>query len=62
MPVLMLIVCVVQRSTLHFAVVGSTVYLRNSWNKTQQVESLGHMEQYHLKFVKKITPFKTVLM
>ena len=42
MPVLVLITRVIHRSTLHFAVPGSTVILE-------------HMEQYHIKIVEKIT-------
>ena len=43
----------IHRSTLHFAVTGSTVYRSNTWEKTWQGESLEHMAQYHIKFVGK---------
>ena len=58
MPAIMLIRRVINQSTLHFAVAGSTVYRSNTLEKTCQGESLEHMEQYHVKFVEKIAPFK----
>ena len=54
-PELLQITCIVHWSTLHFAEAGSTVYKSSTWEKTWQVESLMHMEQYHLKFVEKTT-------
>ena len=50
-PIYACITRVIHRSTLHFAVAGSTVYRSNTWEKTWQGESLEHMEQYHIKFV-----------
>ena len=41
------------RSTLHFAVAGSTVYRSKTWEETWQGETLEHTEQYHIKFVEK---------
>ena len=51
MPVLVLITRVIHRSALHFAVAGNIVYKSNSREKTRQVESVEHIEQYHIKFV-----------
>ena len=42
-----------------FRVSRSRVYLVNTREKIWHVESLEHMEQYHIKLVEKITPFKT---
>ena len=51
MPVLVLITRVIHRSTLHFAVARNIVFKRNTREKTWQVESVEHIEQYHIKFV-----------
>ena len=51
-PVLVLITPVIHRSTLHFAVARNIVYKSNTRKKTWQVESVEHIEQYHIKFVK----------
>ena len=36
---------------LHFAVARNIVYKSNTQEKTWQVESVEHIEQYHIKFV-----------
>ena len=53
MPVLVLITRVIHRSTLHFAVAQKVVYKSNTREKTQQVESVEHIEQYYIKFVER---------
>ena len=50
-PVLMLITHVIHGSTLHFAVARNIVYKSNAWEKTSQLESVEHIEQYHITFV-----------
>ena len=50
MPVLVLITRIIYRFTLHFAVARNILYLSNTWEKTCQVESVEHIEQYHIKF------------
>ena len=42
---------VIYRSKLHFAVARNIVYKSNTLEKTWQVESAEHMEQYGKKFV-----------
>ena len=42
---------VIHRSKLHFAVARNIVYKSNTREKTWQVESVEHIEQYHTKFV-----------
>ena len=49
-PVPVLITRVIHRSTLHFAVARNIVYKSNTREKTCQVESVEHIEQY-TKFV-----------
>ena len=51
MPVLVLITRVIHRSKLHFAVARNLLYKSNTQEKTWQVESVEHIEQYHMKFV-----------
>ena len=51
MPVLILITRVIDRSKLHFAVARNIVYKSNNQEKTWQVESVEHIEQYRIKFV-----------
>ena len=51
MPVLVLITRVIDRPTLHFALARNTVYKSNTREKTWQVESFEHIEQYHMKSV-----------
>ena len=51
MPVLLLITRVIDRSKLHFAAARNIVYKSNTWEKTWQVESVEHIEQYQIKFV-----------
>ena len=53
MPVLVLITRVIHESMLHvpFAVAQKVVYKSNTPEKTQQVESVEHIEQYYIKFV-----------
>ena len=51
-PVLVLITRVIHRSTLHFTVARKKVYKNNTREKTEQVESVEHIEQYYIKFVK----------
>ena len=51
MPVFVLITRVIHRSTLHFAVARNIVYKSNTREKTCQVESVEHIEQYDIKFV-----------
>ena len=46
-----LITRVIHRSKLHFAVAQNIVYKSNAPEKTRQVESVEHIEQYHIKFV-----------
>ena len=50
-PVIVLITRVIHRSTLHFAVARKVVYKSNTREKTQQVESIEHIEQYYIKFM-----------
>ena len=50
-PVLVLITRVIHWSKLHFAVARNIVYKSNTREKTCQVESVEHIEQYHIKFV-----------
>ena len=49
MPALVLITRVIHR--LHFAVARNIVYKSNTQEKTWQVESVEHIEQYRIKFV-----------
>ena len=51
MPVLVLITRVIHRSKLHFAVARNIVYKSYSREKNLKVESVEHIEQYHIKFV-----------
>ena len=51
MPVPLLISRVIYRSTLHFAVARNIVHKSNTREKTWQVESVEHLEQYDIKFV-----------
>ena len=51
MPVLVLITRVIHWSTLHFAIARNIVFKRNTREKSWQVESVEHIEQYHIKFV-----------
>ena len=51
MPVLVLITHVIHPSTLYFAVARNIVYESNTQKKNSQVESVDHIEQYHIKFV-----------
>ena len=51
MPVLVLITHVIHRSKLHFAVARNLLYKSNTQEKTWQVESVEHIEQYPIKFV-----------
>ena len=51
MNVLVLIKRVIHRSKLHFAVARNIVYKSNTQEKTGQVESVEHIEQYHIKFL-----------
>ena len=51
MPVLVLITHIIHQSTLHFATAQKVVYKSNAREKTQQVESVEHIEQYYIKFV-----------
>ena len=48
-PVLVLIMCIIHRSMLYFAV--AVVYKSNTLEKTLQLESVEQLEQYHIKFV-----------
>ena len=50
-PVLVLIMCIIYRAKLHFEVAQNIVYKSNTREKTWQVESVEHIEQYHIKFV-----------
>ena len=49
-PVLVLITRVIYRSTLHFTV-ARNIHTHNTQEKTWQVESVEHIEQYRIKFV-----------
>ena len=51
MPVLMLIKRIILWSKLHFAVARNLLYKSNTQEKTWEVESVEHIEQYHIKFV-----------
>ena len=51
LPVLVLITRVIYRSTLQFSVARNIVYKSNTREKTGQLESVEHQEQYHIKFV-----------
>ena len=46
-----LITRVIHRSKLHFAVARNLLYKSNTQEKTWEVESVEHIEQYHIKFV-----------
>ena len=50
MPVLVLITRIIHWFTLHFAVARNILYYSNTWEKDLQVESVEHIEQYHIKF------------
>ena len=50
-PVLLLITRVIHRSKLHFAVARNLLYKSNTQEKTWQVESVKHIEQFRIKFV-----------
>ena len=58
MPVLVLMTRVIHRSTLHFAVARNIIHKSNTWEKTWQVESVEHKEQYHKKIVETSLYFK----
>ena len=51
MPVLVLITRAIHRSTLHFAVDRNIVHKSNTREKTWQVGSVEHIEQYDIKSV-----------
>ena len=42
---------VIHRSKLHFAVARNLLYKSNTQEKTWQVESVKHIEQFRIKFV-----------
>ena len=51
MPVLVLITRVIHRSKLHFAVAQKTKSIKVILGEKIEVESVEHIEQYHIKFV-----------
>ena len=51
MPVLVIITRVIHRSKLHFAVARNLLYKSDTQEKTWQVESVKHIEQFRIKFV-----------